>query len=343
MDKQDKTCVRSRFLLAELLEPVFDFFGDFGGGVVEEAVGFGEAAVVKARFVGTGFAFDAGGLGMVGEEPLGALGAEDGEGGGAKGGGEMAGTGVVADESGCVFQMADEFGEVGGAMGKVADGFPFLSLVGVAEDLGWPACALKARGELREAGDWPDADWPGGAGVKEGEALRRLAESGARRMEDGKAERTAKRFPLGGARGVGRNFGERFGEEKLAAEAGKADAAGRSGKPKDKVVTRVAAGGDGNARLLPADLPQSRLERPPRPTVQSVFTGESGPRGNHREDGDLGPKFFGEFDGVGFGEQDDAETAAGGLKEGGTDGQIADAPKFGDEECFHGAVFWAMR
>ena len=48
----------------------------------------------------------------------------------------MTGARVVADEGSCVFQMADEFGEVCGAMGKVADGFPFLFLVGVAEDLG---------------------------------------------------------------------------------------------------------------------------------------------------------------------------------------------------------------
>lgn len=126
----------SGFLLAELLEPVLDFLGDFGGGVVEEAVGLRESAVVKAGFVGAGFAFDVGGLGMVGEEPLGALGAEDGEGGDAEGGGEMTGAGVIADEGGCVFQMADEIGEVCGAIGKVADRFPFLFLVGVAEDLG---------------------------------------------------------------------------------------------------------------------------------------------------------------------------------------------------------------
>ena len=60
-----------------------DFLEDFGGGVVEEAVGLGESAVVKAGFVGAWFAFDEGGLGMVGEEPLGALGPEDGKGGDA--------------------------------------------------------------------------------------------------------------------------------------------------------------------------------------------------------------------------------------------------------------------
>lgn len=124
------------FLLAELLEPGLDFLGDFVGGVVEEAVGLGEAAVVEAGFVGAGFAFDVGGLGMVGKKPLGALRTEDGEGGDAESGGEMAGSGVVADEGGCVFQAADEFGEVGGAMGGVAEGFPFFSLVGIAEDLG---------------------------------------------------------------------------------------------------------------------------------------------------------------------------------------------------------------
>ena len=122
--------------LAELLEPGLDFLRDFVGGVVEEAVGLREAAVVEAGFVGAGFAFDVGGLRMVGKKPLGALGSEDGKGGCAEGGGEMAGSGVVADEGGCVFQMADEFGEVGGAEGGVAEGFPFLSLVGIAEDLG---------------------------------------------------------------------------------------------------------------------------------------------------------------------------------------------------------------
>ncbi len=164
------------FLLVELLEPVLDFLGDFVGGVVEEAVGLGEAAVVKAGFVGAGFAFDVGGLRMVGEEPLGALGTEDGEGGDAESGGEMAGSGVVADEGGCVFQAADEFGEVDGAMDGVVEGFPFFSLVGIAEDLGCPAYALETGGELGVAGNWPDADWLGGAGVKDGEALGRLAE-----------------------------------------------------------------------------------------------------------------------------------------------------------------------
>lgn len=192
------------FLLAELLEPGLDFLGDFGGGVVEEAVGFGEAAVVKARFVRAWFAFDVSGSGVIGKEPLRALRSEDGEGGGAKGGGKMAGSGVVADEGGCVFQAADEIGEVCGAEGGVAKGFPFLFLVGVAKNLGWPADALEAGGELGVAGDWPDTHWLGGAGVKEDKALGRLADSTARkRMADGKAKRVAERFPLGGARGVG--------------------------------------------------------------------------------------------------------------------------------------------
>lgn len=168
------------FLLAELLEPVLDFLGDFVGGVIEEAVGLGEAAVVKAGFVRTGFPFDVGGLGMVGKKPLGALRAEDGEGGNAEGGGEVAGPGIIADEGGCVFQAADEFGEVGGAMGKAAEGFPFLFLIGIAEDLNWPACSLEAGGELVVAEDRPDANRLGGAGVKKGKALGKLAESGAR-------------------------------------------------------------------------------------------------------------------------------------------------------------------
>lgn len=237
-----------------------DFLGDFGGGVVEEAVGLGEAAVVKAGFVGTGFAFDVGGLGVVGKEPLGALGAEDGEGGDAESGGEMAGPGIVADEGGCVFQAADEFGEVGGAMGGVSEGFPFLFLVGVAEDLGWPAYALEAGGKLGVAGNWPDADWLGGAGVKEGEALGRLTEWGMRRAAEGKTESVAERFPLGGAVGVGMDLGEWFGEKELAAQAGKADAVGRAGKPKDEVVAGITASGGGNERFLLADLPQDCLE-----------------------------------------------------------------------------------
>ena len=301
----------------ELLDPVLNFLGDFGGGVVVEAVGFGKAAVVKARFVRAWFAFDVSGSGVIGKEPLRALRAEDGEGGGAKGGGKMAGPGIVADEGGCVFQEADEIGEVCGAEGGVSEGFPFLFLVGVAEDLSWPAYVLEAGGELGVAGDWPDADWLGGAGVKEDKALGRLTKSGARkRMADGKAERVAERFPLGGARGVRMDWEERFGEEELTARAGKANAAGRARKPKDKVVAGIAAGGDGYVRFLPADLPQARLERPPRPTVQSVFAGELCPGDNHREDSNLGPKFFGEFNGVGFCKQDDAKMAAGSLKEG---------------------------
>lgn len=195
-----------------------DFLEDFGGGVVEDAVGLEESAVVKTGFVGAGFTFDVGGLGMVGKKPLGALGTEDGKGGDAESGGEMAGSGVVADEGGCVFQTADEFGEVDGAMGGVAEGFPFFSLVGVAEDLGWPAYVLKAGGELVVAGDWPDANRLGGPGVKKGKALGRLAKPDARsRMAEGKAERSAEGFPLRGARSVGMDLGEWFGEEELAA------------------------------------------------------------------------------------------------------------------------------
>ena len=305
----------------ELLEPVLDFLGDFVNGVVEKAVGLGEAAVVKAGFVGAWFAFDVGGLGMVGEEPLRALGAEDGEGGDAEGGGEMAGSGVVADEGGCVFQTADEFGKVGGAMGKVAEGFPFLFLVGVAEDLGWPAYVLEAGGELGVARDWPDADWLGGAGMKKGKALGRLTELDARsRMADGKAERLAEGFPLGGARCVGVDWGEWFGEEELTAQAGKADAAGRAGKPKDKVIAGIAAGGGGDVGFLLADLPQDCSECLPRPAAQLVFAGELRPRGDEGKNGDLGPKFFGEFDGVGFCEQRGVELLAGGLEESGANG-----------------------
>ncbi len=164
-----------------------------------------------------------------------------------------------------------------------------------------------------------------------------------RRTVDGKTEGVAKCFPLGGAVGVGMDLGEGFGEEELATQAGKADAAGRAGKPKNEVIAGIAAGGDGDVRFLLADLPQGCLEGWPRPAAQLVFAGELSPRGDDGEDGDLGPKFFGEFGGVGFGEQDDAKMAAGGLEEGGADGQIANAPKFGDEECFHGAGFWAIR
>ncbi len=202
--------------LAKLLEPGLDFLEDFGGGVVEDAVGLEESAVVKAGFVGAGFTFDVGGLGMVGKKPLGALGTEDGKGGDAESGGEMAGSGVVADEGGCVFQTADEFGEVDGAMGGVAEGFPFFSLVGVAEDLGWPAYALKSSSELGVAGDWPDANGLGGAGVKKDEASGGLAGWRMRRAAEGKAERLAEGFPLGGAVCVGMDLGEWFGEEELA-------------------------------------------------------------------------------------------------------------------------------
>lgn len=116
------------------------------------------------------------------------------------------------------------------------------------------------------------------------------------------------------------DFGEWFGEEKLASQAGKANATGRAGKSKDEVVAGIAAGGGGDVGFLLADLPQDCLERLPRPAAHPVFAGELRPRGDERKDGDLRPKFFGEFDGVGFGEQDDAKTAAGGLKEGGADG-----------------------
>ena len=202
--------------LAKLLEPGLDFLEDFVGGVLEDAVGFGKAAVVKAGFVRAGFPFDVGGLRVVGEEPLGALRPEDGEGGDAEGSSEMAGSGVIANEGGCVFQTADEFGEVGGAMGKVAEGFPFLFLMGVGEDLGWPAYALKSSSELGVAGDWPDANGLGGAGVKKDEASGGLASWGMRRAAEGKAERLAEGFPLGGAGGVGMDLEEWFGEEELA-------------------------------------------------------------------------------------------------------------------------------
>ena len=225
-------------------------------------------------------------------------------------------------------------------MGKVAERFPFLFLVGLAEDLNWPADALEAGGELGVAGDRPDANRLGGAGVKKGKALGRLAESDARsRMANGKAERAAEGFPLDGARCVGMDFGEWFGEEKLASQAGKANATGRAGKSKDEMIAGIAAGGGGNVGFLLADLPQDCPERSPRPAAQPIFAGKLCPRGDERKDGDLRPKFFGEFGGVGFGEQDDAKTAAGGLKEGGADGQIADAPKFGDEQGFHEADF----
>ena len=202
--------------LAKLLEPGLDFLEDFVGGVVENAVGLGESAVVKAGFVRAGFPFDVGGLGVVGEEPLGTLRPEDGEGGDAEGGSEVAGSGVVADEGSCVFQTADEFGEVGGAMGKVAEGFPFLFLMRVAEDLGWPAYALEAGGEVSVAGDWPDANGLGGAGVKKDEASGGLAGWRMRRAAEGKAERLAEGFPLRGAVCVGMDLGEWFGEEELA-------------------------------------------------------------------------------------------------------------------------------
>ena len=67
-------------------------------GEAGEAGGFGEAAVVGARTVGTGGAFDVFGAGMEREEPFGHGGAEEGKGGQSKDGGEMTGAGTIADE-----------------------------------------------------------------------------------------------------------------------------------------------------------------------------------------------------------------------------------------------------
>ena len=116
------------------------------------------------------------------------------------------------------------------------------------------------------------------------------------------------------------NWGEWFGEKELATQAGKADAAGRAGKPKDEVIAGIAASRGGDERFLLAELSQDCLEWLPRPTVQLVFAGELCPGGDDGKDSDLGPKFFGEFEGVGFCEQGGVELLAGGLEEGGAYG-----------------------
>lgn len=81
---------------------------------VAQAVRHSEATIVVTGLVRAGRAVDPRGLRMLGGESLGQLRAEKREGGHAQQGGEMAGSGIVADEpvgSGQDFQQAIQVGE----------------------------------------------------------------------------------------------------------------------------------------------------------------------------------------------------------------------------------------
>ena len=110
----------------------------------------GEAAGVEARFMSAGRAFDPGGVGMLRREEFRQHGAEDRKRGHAEQGGEMAGAGVVADET------------LGRGEGGEQD-------VGIAERIvehdDFASAGAQLVGDEGEALGGPAADGVAGAGV----------------------------------------------------------------------------------------------------------------------------------------------------------------------------------
>ena len=128
----------------------------------------GKPAVVRARFVGTGFAFEPLGLGMQWGEPFGQLRAEDGERRHATRGREMAGAGIVADEDAGAVDEREKLPDGSGHCDRLFAGLqPPIALVVVASDLHLVPAGAKPDDETRIAFQRPDAHGLPGAGVDE--------------------------------------------------------------------------------------------------------------------------------------------------------------------------------
>src|SRR5436190_21535191 len=127
-----------------------------------------EATVIGTGLVGTGFTFEELRGGMKRGEPLGELSARQRESGDPAKRGEMAGTGVVADENGGAINERKQIGDGSRRDDTVFACFkPPFALVRVAGDLNAVVGLAQTSDELAKAVQWPDANRLAGAGVDE--------------------------------------------------------------------------------------------------------------------------------------------------------------------------------
>ena len=102
------------------------------------------------------------------------------------------------------------------------------------------------------------------------------------------------------------------------------------------MVARIPARGDAAVKVFGLKLTAQAQHRQPRPAPEMVFTMERRPRGGEGNGVHFRPEARTQFLGEGFGQQGDGEFFRCGPEKGRGDDQIAETPKFENEQFgFH--------
>lgn len=261
-------------------------------GYVPKADRNRKAAVIRAGFVGAGFAFQELRGRVDWREPFGNLGAEESECGDAAKCGEMAGAGIVADENTGAIDVGQQIGDSFRSGDGTFAGFkPPFALVRITGDLNTVVGRAQASDKLAEAIERPNANRLAGAGMDEDFPIRTLSSKlqffmGRQR----EAERTSHHAPVFVAMSRGIWPLEGLTEEQLAPQTRKAEARLCVGQPQKKMIARIPASGQSDFEALGGELLVQPKKLSPGPAEQTVFMFESCPGRDERNYVDVGPK-----------------------------------------------------
>lgn len=267
-------------------------------------------------------------------EPFGQLRPENGERGHAAERGEMAGTGIIADERGGVVNQRNQFRD-GARRGDVF--FPALqpptTLIRIAHDLHLKTFTAQVRRKIFIFFQRPDADGLPRAGVDQ---------NGFRTFCSGNGNFFARwQFQI---QCIGDDsprfitmrlrFGSRdgMGEKNPAAHARETDALFRADQFQKQVVARIPARGKAEVEMFGGEFVSQPDHFQKRPMPEVIFVFESGPWRDKSLDAHVRPEARLQVSRERLGEQRDVEFFSGGAQERRGDDEVAESPQFDDEQ-----------
>lgn len=295
----------------------------------------GEMARIETGFVGAGRSFDPGGLGMLRREKLGELWTENRERRHSEQRGQVARTGIVADEAGGARERGQELIDIAQ---RVIDPDHI------------PARGPQPGGDLGEAFDGPETHGMAGARVDYDAARRGGGGRGTRgEKRQIPTERGREGAPMLGAMGA-RGAGKWLSQQHSRACPGKPETAPGPGQGEDEMVARIRTGGNSEIKTSGAQFTSRADKLAPRPAVEVVFAPEGRPRRGERHEFDFRREANEQRSGVRLGQQADACVRGCEAEKRHGQRKIAKAPqlsheqawKFGDVRRFcqaHGVKF----
>ncbi len=295
-------------------QPSVDAALDVGRGQSGQAKGFGKTARIEAGLVGAGRTVDPSGLRMARSEIFRQLRSEHREGRHAQQDGDVARSRVVADE--------------GVGLGEVSDQQVEIAFCSIEQpDL--EAAIAQTQGDVVEslAGPLPHrASRPGvhddpahGTGCPRHGRVGRPAEY----VREG--------VPMVRAMGMD-GAGDGLREQQPGSGPGITEPPPRACDRQQRVIARVRTGRYAQIEGAIAQRSSEDPQLPPRPAMKAVFAGEPGPRGVERQQSHVRSEASQESVGVGFGDERDLGMAGGAAEKRNREGEVAEAPEFGDEE-----------